>query len=138
MSDIPSAERIGKLEQAVAALARQVSELRGFLSQQADLNRQLADAMVKSASSSAALKETQQRLASRQELLYMLLGAKAFSGTDELQALLRAISNNPETPKSLADAARELGESMARSTPDREGPRWIPEIVGGTDLETPS
>jgi hypothetical protein len=137
MTDESTDARLARLEEESAGLRRQVEEHRAFLRQQGELNRKLAAAIVKSAESAALINDNQQRIARQQELLYLILGAKLFPGAQGLKTLLDAIAANPETPTPFAEAAAGLRDSVTRSTPGHERPRWIPEIVGGTDLEQP-
>ena len=122
----------------IAALEREVQELRGHLRHQGELNQKLAEAFSKSAQTTAMINETQTKLARRQGLFLMILTGKLAGGVTELKTLLQAIAANPETPKSFADTAADLDAEIHNWTAGQDEPRWIPEIVGGTDVEDPS
>lgn len=127
--------RSGALELSVAALEREVDELKGHLRHQGDLNQKLVDAFSKSAQTIAIINQTQAKLVKRQGLFLMILMGKLGGGVSELRTLLQAIATNPETPDAFAKAASELDVEIQGWTTDQDAPRWIPEIVGGTDVE---
>lgn len=138
MSDeLPSAS-IDALEQKIAALEQQVQELTGHLRHQGELNQKLADAFSKTAKTTGIINETQLKLARRQGLFLMILAGQLRGGVGELKALLGAIAANPQTPKSFAEAARDLDAEIRLGDADQEQSRWIPEIVGGTDVDDPT
>jgi len=121
----------------IAALEREVEELKAHLRHQGELNQKLAEAFSKSAQTTAIINETQIKLARRQGLFLMILTGQLPGGVTELKTLLQAIAANPETPKSFAKAAKDLDAEIRVWTTDQDKTRWIPEIVGGTDVEDP-
>jgi ABC-type transporter Mla subunit MlaD len=138
MTDESPSDRIDALSRSIVTLEQEIQELKGHLRHQGELNQKLASAFSKSAETTAIINETQTKLARRQGLFLMILTGQLRGGVPELKALLQAIAANPETPASFAEAAADLDAEIQVWTSGQDQARWIPEIVGGTDVEDPS